>query len=313
MVKNESVGIILLNWNSYFDTCDCLKSLELISYSPIHIYIADNNSNDDSFDRLKKDYIEKKFNLKITFIQTGSNLGFAGGNNVALKLAYQHGHKYLWLLNNDTEVDGEALSELIKTIRKDKNYGVVGSKILYYDTKEIWFAGGTINKITGSTNHIGFGEVDNGQYNQEQDVDYITGCSLLIRSNILKNVGYMDEDYFLYFEETDWNIKISSKGYRIVYSPNSIVYHKVSSSSGGDKEPAPFIDYYLLRNRYLITRRNKEYFNTITSFLFLIICFIKKFIKIVFIYRKNRMVRLKYLMYGFFDGIRKKSGKHPQF
>ncbi|WP_051640922.1 glycosyltransferase family 2 protein [Bacillus sp. MB2021] len=312
-MKNESVGIILLNWNSYFDTYDCLKSLELITYSPFHIYIADNNSNDDSFDRLKKDYREKKFNLKITFLQTGSNLGFAGGNNVALKLAYQHGHKYFWLLNNDTVVDREALSELIKTINKSMDYGVVGSKILYYDTKKIWFAGGTISKITGSPNHLGFGEIDNGQYNQEQDVDYITGCSLLIRSNILKDVGYMDEDYFLYFEETDWNIKIASKGYRLVYSPNSIVYHKVSSSTGGDKEPAPFIDYYLIRNRYLITRRNKKYFNTITSFLFLIIVFLKKFIKIIFIYRKNRIIRLKYLMYGILDGIRKKSGKHPQF
>lgn len=310
--SKKTVAIIILNWNSYTDTFECLKSLEKLNYPSFKIYLVDNDSHDNSFKQLISDNKEGKFNLNISFLQTGSNLGFAGGNNYAIREAYRHGFDYYWLLNNDTVVDKNSLYELIKVIEGDKSIGIVGSKILYFDSNEIWFAGGEINKITGATKHIGFRERDLGQYDVIKQVDYITGCSLLFRSSLLEKTGYMEEDYFLYYEETDWNIRAKLDGFKVLYVPMSIVFHKVSSSSGGDTNKAPFIDYYFLRNRLVMTKRNKKIFYLAFCNLFIYFEALKSILKVLLRYKNNKRERFLYIFKGIKDGKRESMGLHPK-
>ena len=128
-----------------------------------------------------------------------------------------------------------ALTTLINQMEKDEQIGIIGSKIYYDQTPIIWFAGGEVNEWLGSVHHPGLREKDEGQFDQVREVDFITGCSLLLRKEVIDTVGFMREDYFLYFEETDWNVRARQKGWKIVYCPESIVFHKVSLSSGGNK------------------------------------------------------------------------------
>ncbi|MEC1526012.1 glycosyltransferase family 2 protein [Neobacillus niacini] len=309
--KEIPVAVIIINWNSYIDTFECLKSLEKQSYANFHVYLIDNDSTDGSYEKLKKDSQDNHFKLEITFIQAGSNLGFAGANNLGIKEAYNNGIEYFWLLNNDTVVDKDALLNLVNLLNSNKKIGIVGSKIYYFETNIIWFAGGLINKFTGKTHHIGIGEQDKGQFNVNKEIDYVTGCSLAFRKELIDTIGYLKEDYFLYYEETDWNLKASKNGWKILYCPESIVYHKVSSSSGG-QGTSPFVQYYKLRNRFIMMNRLNRYLY-LTNLLFLIINLIKMSMKIFLMNKNKQMERIWYLHKGFFDALRCKMGKHPDY
>jgi GT2 family glycosyltransferase len=302
-VTDKDVAIIILNWNSYNDTFECIKSLESLTYPYFHVFLVDNASQDGSFDKLQQDYKDGKFHIPITFIQTGANLGFAGGNNVAIKEAYNQGYQYFWMLNNDTVVDPNALTPLVETLEKDRQVGIVGSKIYYYGTNKIWFAGGKVNTWTGATKHIGIKEEDKGQYDQVKEVDYITGCSLFFRQELLESVGYMYEDYFLYFEETDWCIRVKQKNWVIKYIPESIVYHKVSVSSGGEETPSPIVPYYYIRNSFMMIRRTQNSIKILTAFCFTILRILKQLYKIYFVYKDQQVKRTIYIFNGFRDII----------
>jgi GT2 family glycosyltransferase len=311
--KKEKVAIILLNWNAYKDTTDCLKSLEELNYPYFHIYLVDNDSQDDSFIKLKEDYLNEQYNIPITFIQSGGNIGFAAGNNVGIKIAKEEGYNYIWMLNNDTIVHQNALIELMNELINNSQTGIVGSKIYYYGTNKIWFAGGLINTWTGRTKHIGIRKEDDGQFNKILEVDYITGCSLLFPTILLDKVGFMIEDYFLYYEETDWNIRVKSAGYKIKYIPTSVVYHKVSISSGGENNLSPYMEYYDLRNGFVMIKRTQTLFKFYSAFLFVCIKIAKKLLRIFAKSQSNKKQRLMYIYKGLIDGLLSKMGKHPEF
>jgi GT2 family glycosyltransferase len=257
-LEENSVAIILLNWNAYNDTFECLKSLEKLNYPNFHVFLVDNCSQDGSDIKLQNDILNKKFNLNITFIQSGGNLGFAGGNNIGIRRAYNLGYNYFWLLNNDTIVDSNSLKHLIDTLKGDPLIGIVGSKIYYYNTNILWYAGGLVDISTGRVKHIGLREVDQGQFNRKKEVDFANGCSMAFTRKLIDEIGYMDEGYFLYYEETDWNIRAKKKGFKVVYVPESVVYHKISSSSGGESNLSPYVYYYNIRNAFLFVNKNYE-------------------------------------------------------
>ncbi|WP_141431118.1 glycosyltransferase family 2 protein [Bacillus sp. 03113] len=303
METNQKTAIILLNWNAYQDTFECLKSLELLNYSSFHIFLVDNDSQDDSFDLLKEDYRAGIFDLNISFIQSGSNLGFAGGNNVGIKAAIERGFEYFWLLNNDTIVEKNALDPLIAKMEQDNSIGIVGSKIFFHGSNKIWFAGGEINKKTGLIKHLGIGEDDDEKYNKSIEVDYITGCSLLIKRDVIQNVGVMKEEFFLYFEETDWNIRVKNNGYKIFYVPESIIWHKVSQSTLKGEKFSPIVFYYTIRNNiYLINNYFRK--GTLTFFLFFSLIRILKNI----IFNKS-IIPAQYGFRAMKDGLANRMGK----
>lgn len=246
-ISSPLVFIIVLNWNGKDDTLECLVSLQKLEYSNFKILVVDNGSYDGLEDAVRSSF------PSVNFIQTGKNLGYAGGNNVGIRFALSQGADYIWLLNNDTTVDAKALTALVETAQSDPKIAFVGSKIYFYDRPTtIWFAGGEIDLSKGGlTNHRGFNQEDNGQFDAVSDVGYVTGCSLLAGRVVISAIGLIPEKYFLYFEETDWNLKAQNKGFRTVIAPESRVWHKYAFNKGRSKR----LIYYSFRNRIHLVKK----------------------------------------------------------
>lgn len=275
----KKVYIIVLNWNGKEDTLECLKSLEKISYSNYKIVVVDNGSEDDSVSEIKKQFSEVKI------IENKKNLGFAGGNNVGMKYAINGGADYVLLINNDTTVEENFLSELVKTGESDEKIGILGSKIYFYsDPNRIWFAGGKVNWLKNKGTHIGLDQIDNGQYDKIKETDYLTGCCLLIKREVIEKIGVLAEDYFLYYEDTDFSLRTKNVGYRSIYVPKSKIYHKISRST---KPGSSSYIYYHARNGLVMAKRTGSLLNKIVLYPYCVYLFLKQIIKILFIPKKR--------------------------
>jgi GT2 family glycosyltransferase len=241
------VYIIVLNWNGREDTLACLRSLQKLDYPNFEILVVDNDSTDGSEDGIRTSF------PSVHVIQTGRNLGYAGGNNTGIRCALSRGADFVWLLNNDTTVDPKALTALVETAQSDSGIAFVGSKIYFHDRPDvIWCVGGTIDLAQGGrTDHPGMHQEDRGQFDKIADVGYVAGCSLLAGKEAIAVLGLVPNDYFLYFEETDWNLAAQRMGFRTVLAPASRVWHRYREV-GAYKER--FI-YYSFRNRIHIVRK----------------------------------------------------------
>ena len=251
------VYIVILNWNGWRDTLECLTSLEALTYDHYEIVVVDNASTDGSRERIRTVY------PNLTLIQSGANLGFAGGNNVGVKHALLHDADFVWLLNNDTVVEKGALSQLVARAQSDPDIGMCGSTLIYYHNRDVVqaYGGGTYNKWLGLTKRLGHGSSRAEPVNAaevERKLDYIEASSLLVSRVFLDRVGLMEETYFLYYEEIDWVTRARGQ-FKLGYAKDSVVYHKEGSSTGAsDYATSPkswTADYYSVRNRLLITRR----------------------------------------------------------
>jgi len=279
MNSPKKVHIILLNWNNEEDTLECVKSLEKISYNNYEIIIVDNGSEIESVLKIKKQYPE------IKIIENEKNLGFAGGNNVGVKYAMKNNADYVLLLNNDTTVEKDFLNKLVEIGESDKKNGLFGSKIYFYsEQNRIWFAGGKVNWLRNKGTHIGLDEIDQNQYNKIKEVDYLTGCCLLIKKEVIEKIGVLEEDYFLYYEDTDFCLRAKNIGYNCVYVPKSKIYHKISRST---KPGSPSYIYYHTRNGLVLAKRNGLLLNKIVLYFYCVFLFLKQIIKIIFIPKKR--------------------------
>lgn len=235
------VFIIVLNWNGYRDTIECIESLKKVTYPNYEIILIDNGSTDNSEGTLRKEFPD------LELIQTGENLGYAGGNNVGIKYAIERGTDYILLLNNDTVVDPDFLIELVKVAESDKSIGILSSKIYFYDKPDtIWYAGAIFNLKSGKSKHIGYNKKDTVEYDKVQETDRACGCSMMASRRVCETVGLMSPEYFCYGEEVDWSLRIRNAGYRVIFVPGSKVWHKVSASTGGRGKS--YYIYYSVRN-----------------------------------------------------------------
>jgi len=241
------VYIIVLNWNNRQATLECLNSLRDLQYSNYHVVVVDNSSTDGSAHAVRTSFPD------VHLVQTGENLGYAGGNNAGIRFALAQGADYVWLLNNDTVVAPDALHALVKTARADPRIAFAGSKIYFHDQPDrLWYAGATIElEAGGRAVHLGCGQVDTGQFDATTDVGYVTGCSLLASRTAIDVLGPLPEEYFLYFEETDWNVAAHRKGFRTVLAPGSRVWHRYDLA----KEHHPRYMYYTSRNRIRLVQK----------------------------------------------------------
>lgn len=247
--STDLVCIVLVNWNGWKDTTACVLSCMSLDHPRFDVIVVDNGSTDSSVTELRK--LEAA-----TIIEAGRNLGFAGGNNLGIAEALKRGASYVWLLNNDTVVEKDSLSALVDALETDRSIGMVGSKIYFSDRPDVlWFAGGCISPCWGRTFHRGEGERDRGQYDDERDVDYVSGASLLVRRSVIEQLGPMPEDYFLYWEETDWCERARQSGWRVTYVPTSRVWHRVGASTPDAKAYTNW--RYEGRNRVMFYRRNR--------------------------------------------------------
>lgn len=254
----KKIFVVILNFNGWQDTIDCVKSLNKIKPNgkfEFEILVIDNASSNDSVEKLSQ-------LSSITLLENPKNLGFSGGSNEGARYTLKNGANYIVFLNNDTIVEPNFISELLSATEKD-DVGAAVPKVYFakgyefhkdqYKSwekgKVIWYAGGRMdwNNLVGE--NIGVDEVDHGQYDVRKETELATGCCFLVRSDILKNVGLFDDRYFLYYEDADLSERIRKAGFKIIYTPAAIVWHKNAASSGGSGSILQ--DYYITRNRLL--------------------------------------------------------------
>jgi hypothetical protein len=330
---NQKISIIILNWNGWQDTIECLESIFQNDYSNYNVIVVDNDSRDESLKKIKEycngeiivkspffEYdpsnkpvkiLETEFNnnfqnsiksssSNLILIKNDKNEGFAEGNNIGIRYALNLNPDYILLLNNDTVVDKDFLIEMVKVSESNDKIGIVGPKIYYYDEpNRIWFAKGKISWKFCRGLNIGYNEIDIGQHDQMTEIEYASGCAFFIKKEVIEKIGLFDKKFFLYFEEIDWTLRASERGYKTVFVPNSKIWHKVSQSGGGIAGEVGL--YYITRNRWLLMKKWAKK----TDFLFFIIYqFVGVGILPLFlsIYYNNVKLFLAYYR-GVYDGI----------
>lgn len=304
-----SLSIIILNWNGWENTLGCLESLYDISYPNYRVILVDNGSTNRSVEIIKNWVDQKKRNpsysrIKTSFIINKKNEGFVGGNNIAIKQILREGKSdYILLLNNDTIVDRDFLTGLIKIADSDKGIGIVGPKIYYHDFKGkknvIQSAGATINLYTGVATWYGEKKIDRRQFEKIRTVGYITGACLLIKCEAIKKIGILNDKLFAYFEDVDWCLRAKEKGYDVVYAPGSTIWHKGGETSKNIPELSM---YYRVRNRFLIEKRFAKNYQYIFFIGYYLLVMIPLWTFRCFIFLK-RPGLMKYFFQGLRDGL----------
>jgi GT2 family glycosyltransferase len=257
-----NVGIIVLNWRQSQLTIDTINSLIKIKKNSFDykIFLVDNDSQDNSFNLFKNKFSKDS---KIDILKTESNLGFVGGNNFGIEKALKENFDYLLLINNDVLVDKDFLENLVLEAEKNKNLGILSPKIYFapgfefhknrYSKNEIgkviWSIGGFMDWNNIISGNIGIDEVDKGQFDSSNyDLEFVSGCCMLIRRDVFKRIGLFDKKFFLYLEDFDFCQRTRESGYKIAYIYNSKIWH---INSGSSKPGSSIQDYFLTRNRLL--------------------------------------------------------------
>jgi len=246
------VAIVILNWNGKEDTVECLASVKKLDYSNFEIILVDNGSVDGSVEAISTQYPD------MTLLQTGENLGYAGGNNVGINWALEKDIDYILLLNNDTIIATDLLSAFVNAAKLLPSSSILGAKIYFYDKPDtLWFAGGLWRNESNGFEHIRFGQLDSHEFNHKIEVDYITGCALFADAVTFKEIGLLDDTFFLTYEETDWCYRARAKGHKCIVIPEAKLWHKVSSSFGG--ADSPLVNYFMTRNKLLWAKKHLSF------------------------------------------------------
>lgn len=284
---NESkVFIVILNYNTINDTLECITSLKSIDYTNYEIVVVDNSETMDCYNLLKDKFNEYKI------IRTDKNLGYANGNNIGIKYALDNGADYICVLNNDVVVEENFLSKIVGVLNKNKDVGIAGPCICEYkDRSKVQCAGATISLYTGLTKRVAKGMSYNNNNKENMAVDFLGGACFVCKRQVLEKIGLIPENYFLFFEETEFCIRAQKAGYKLLCVYESKVYHKGSatiSKFGG-------LSYYFLnRNRVVFIKRNSSAFQKI---IFCIYIFIEAIGRILI--RREPKLLIKNLVCGF--------------
>jgi hypothetical protein len=259
MVSYPRVSIIILNWNGLEDTTECLESLKKITYPNYEVIVVDNGSKGNDAQVLKE-----RFDSYIHLIQNDRNYGYTRGNNIGIRYAlYNSQPDYFLILNNDVVVSPDFLTEMVEVAEGDDSIGIVGPKVYYYDFPNIIdSAGMKTNVWLGYFGSIGNKHLDAGQYDTQQEVDSISGCCLLVKKEVIHQVGMFDESFFSYWDEVDYCFRAKRAGFRIIYVPQAIAWHKkVLKKKFWGKLPyaeqaSPIAYYYWTRNNFKFMRKH---------------------------------------------------------
>lgn len=241
--------IVVLNWNGRQDTLACLESLRAIEPGPHEILVVDNGSEDGSEEAIRSAYPE------LPFLQTGSNLGFAGGNNAGIAWALKRGADHVLLLNNDTLVEPDFLRHMLARAQADPQVGVVGASIAYADhPQRLWaYGGGRFDVSSGWVRHVQRPLPDAQLKTQGNRHFYVTGCTMMLRRELLEQVGSLDTSYFHFCEDVDLCVRAQAAGWKVVVAGDARLLHKVSATT---RVSSPLFLYYNLRSRLSLVRRH---------------------------------------------------------
>jgi hypothetical protein len=256
MKEAPVISFITITYNGLNDTCDLIESLKANIHSVSYeIIVVDNASKRDEAAMIKERYAD------VITIRSARNLGFSGGNNLGIQAAKG---KYLFIINNDTFVEGDNMTALIERLESSPKIGAVSPKIRYAAApRNIQFAGFTpLSTITMRNSDPGNGEPDDGKYDTPHPTPYLHGAAMLVKREVIDKVGTMPEIFFLYYEEMDWCTNMTRHGYELWYEPRCTVFHKESQSTGQD---SPLKTFYMTRNRMLYAWRNLSATNRMLS------------------------------------------------
>jgi len=239
-----AVVAIVLNWNNLPDTLECVGSLHRSDWSNLSVWVVDNASVEDPTAALNESY------PGVRVIRNPRNEGYGGGNNSGLRLAIQEGADYALLLNNDVVVAPDTVRYLVQVAEADQRIAMATPRVFHYDRPtEVYWDGGIINWDTGDPLHHSATLPLHGDARRSEWLD---GCALLVRMSALRDIGFLDERYFLYFEDADWSLRALNRGWLNAVVLRAEAWHKVSRSTGGWANPA--VRYYYARNRYLFLK-----------------------------------------------------------
>jgi len=294
---NPKVSIVVLNWNGLNDTIECLESLKKITYSNYEVIVVDNGSKGNDVNIL-----ENKYREYIKIIKNKENLGFTGGNNKGIQKAIEDGEsKYILLLNNDTIVEPNFLTELVKVAEKDEQIAIVGSIIINYYTKKVVFTNGEIDKklkIKARLDYLNSSA-------EWWETRLVNGASMMFKVEyILKYDLFLNDDLFLNQEEVDLSIRVRKERLKLAIAGKSKVYHKEGRSTGGGLSSITV--YYTIRNRILLA---KKFLSWDKKIIFWVLFLFARSVRSVewFIMGKWNLILITY--FAFLDGIKGISGK----
>jgi GT2 family glycosyltransferase len=244
----KKVCVVILNWNGRDITLHCLEDLRKSDYPEVDCVIVDNGSTDNSTEVIARSFPE------VGIVSNTVNVGWAGGSNQGMAWGLAHGADYLLMLNNDAWADPAMISQLVEAATNLQGQAVTVPKIyLGSDPTRFWFAFGRVNLWTGLFSNPAHNLIDDGRFDCSPEVEYASGCCMLIPKGIVERVGGFDHSFFSYVEDVDWSIRCRRAGFRIVLCPKAKLRHDVSVT--GKKRPA-MMRYYLTRNHLWTLRRH---------------------------------------------------------
>ena len=258
-VSSTAVTVIVLNWNGLADTRECLHSLQAVRYPAMRVIVVDNGSKGDEASKL-----ESEFKGFIEVLRLPENKGFAGGANAGIRHALAAGTDYVLLLNNDTVVEPEFLQALVAAAREIPDLAAACPRTHFYNRpRVIYSTGGEVSLWRGVATQVGRGQVDHGQFDVIERRGYADGVCMLIPAAAIAKVGLLDEQYFAYWEETDWCVRAREHGLHCYYVPRARIWHKASRS----QRPDARFDYLYRRNALLFVRKRGTPLQAATAFL----------------------------------------------
>jgi GT2 family glycosyltransferase len=237
-MKEKLLSIILINYNGLEDTLECIESINKSKLRIFKIIVIDNASIENP--QLK---INQRF-PEVELILNNSNMGFAAACNQGIDYAIKLGASYIWLLNNDTIIDVNTISELVTTLESDEKIGLVSGVIYHYDQpQKIWYAGGKVKIPTIRLKHYtSIGNKRQKYYNTK----FISGCCMLFRTDLINEIGKLNEKYFFGGEDMEYSILARRKKKRLVINKNANIWHKI----GGSTNYRNKIDYWQVANMF---------------------------------------------------------------
>lgn len=297
--QNPYVVIVVLNYNNFEDTEQCILSLLEVQYPHFSIIIIDNASPDGSGKRLQERFSD------IECILSERNDGYAAGNNIGIKRAIALGAEYILILNNDTIVQPQFLTEILNIFTNYDNVGIATCKILYERTRDIYVSAGRISRMLCAIVPLAKKDTE-----RICEVNYIAGCAMLIKKEVFDAVGFFDESFFMYYEDVEFSLRVAKK-FKLMYTPHGTIFHK---SGGGDlwKNYTPFYFYYSSRNRIIVFGEKNLIVRLYAFFANLVNAGIKILYLIyhcTIIYDSDIWKKVSALLVGMVDGLRNRRGK----
>lgn len=303
----KKISVILVNYNGkqYNDTC-IASILRSTVREQIQVVVVDNGSTDDSLAALRKKWGD---NGQVHLIALEENFGFSKANNVGMRWSMGQGIEYFLLLNNDTEIEPDTVEKMFS--HHKKTGAIVVPKVYYADRRDVvWCAGGDLTPVISKAVQRGLGQQDRGQFDRSGKCRFANGCALFLSKTIVEHIGFLDERFFLYYEDTEYSMRAAEKGVDIRYCAEAVVYHKVNGSTAGNERPANA--YYITRNWLLcnsLHMRGSRYVNG-RFLLFLCYFFCNRLAWVLIWFGQGKRKMCTALLEGVLDFYRRRWGKY---